>query len=158
MLHTPVSSQTDQTREPHQPDWENHHVLHRNRLPARARFAAYPDEESARSGGSSPWELSLNGVWRFHYAPAPAEAPGNYAAEDYDDSGWDSLPVPSNWQMHGYGRPHYTNILYPFVIDPPRVPSENPTGSYRRRFHVPEAWSGRQLILRFDGVDSAFEV
>ncbi len=54
MLHAPVSPQTDQTREPHQPDWENHHVLHRNRLPARARFAAYPDEATARSGASSP--------------------------------------------------------------------------------------------------------
>ncbi|MFL5802194.1 MAG: glycoside hydrolase family 2 TIM barrel-domain containing protein [Roseiflexaceae bacterium] len=142
----------------HLPDWENQHVLHRNRLPARARFTAYPDESSARAGASSPWELLLNGEWRFHYAAAPAAAPPDDSAETCDDAGWDRLPVPGNWQMYGYGRPHYTNVRYPFPIDPPRVPSENPTGSYRRPFHMPEAWSGRRLILRFDGVDSAFEV
>jgi beta-galactosidase/evolved beta-galactosidase subunit alpha len=148
----------DQPPDGRLPDWENQHVLHRNRLPARARFTAYPDEAAARAGASSPWELSLNGEWRFHYALAPAAAPPNDAAESCDDSGWDRLAVPGNWQMYGYGRPHYTNVRYPFAIDPPRVPSENPTGSYRRRFYVPEAWAGRRLILRFDGVDSAFEV
>jgi beta-galactosidase/evolved beta-galactosidase subunit alpha len=106
----------------------------------------------------SPWELSLNGTWRFHYASTPAEAPPNYAADAYDDAGWGDLPVPGNWQMYGYGRPHYTNVRYPFAIDPPHVPSENPTGTYRQRFHIPGVWQGRQLILRFDGVDSAFEV
>lgn len=140
------------------PDYENHHVLHRNRLPARTHFATYPDEETALSGRTSPWELSLNGVWRFQYALTPIEAPGHFAGEGFDDTGWDHLSVPSNWQMHGYGRPHYTNVQYPFPIDPPRVPSDNPTGSYRRQFHLPPGWEGRQLILRFDGVDSAFEV
>ncbi len=141
------------------PDWENHHLLQRNRLPGRARFRAYPTEEEARSGSDSPWQLSLNGQWRFHYARTPVEAPADYAAEAWDDSEWNDLPVPSCWQLHGYGRPHYTNIRYPFVIDPPRVPSENPTGSYRRTFFVPETWSsGQRMVLRFDGVDSAFEL
>ena len=151
---TPAASHTNETR----PDWENHLVLHRNRLPARARFTAYPDEASARAGASCPWELSLNGVWRFHYALTPAEAPSDYAAETCDEAGWGELPVPSNWQMYGHGRPHYTNVRYPFAIDPPHIPSENPTGTYRRRFHMPAEWRGRRLILRFDGVDSAFEV
>src|SRR5262245_33456898 len=88
----------------HRPDWENHQVLHRNRLPARARFATYPNEVAARAGASSPWELSLNGLWRFHYAATPAEAPPDYDAENCDDAGWGELPVPGNWQMHGYGR------------------------------------------------------
>jgi beta-galactosidase/evolved beta-galactosidase subunit alpha len=140
------------------PDWENQQVLHRNRLPARARFTAYPDETTARACTSSPWELSLNGMWRFHYAHSPIEAPAQYADAAYDDAGWDLLAVPSHWQLNGYGAPHYTNIIYPFAIDPPRVPSENPTGSYRRRFVVPTAWSGQRHILRFDGVDSAFEI
>ncbi len=56
--------------------------------------------------------------------------------------------------MHGFGKPHYTNIQYPFPIDPPRVPTENPTGSYRRVLHVPAEWTGRRLVLRFDDVDS----
>jgi len=140
------------------PDWQNHLVLQRKRLPARARFSAFPDEAQALASAVSPWELSLNGAWSFHYTPTPAEAPAAFADPDYDDHGWDRLAVPGNWQMHGYGRPHYTNVRYPFVIDPPRVPSENPTGSYRRSFDLPAGWSDRRLVLRFDGVDSAFEV
>ena len=158
MSGAPTSPHGEQPGDTHRPDWENHRILHRNRLPARARFDAYPDEALIPAGAGSPWALSLNGSWRFHYAPTPAEAPQDYAAETCDDGAWDRLSVPSNWQLHGYGRPHYTNVRYPFVIDPPHVPTENPTGSYRRRFDVPETWSGRRLILRFDGVDSAFEV
>src|ERR671933_383402 len=158
MSQIPETSSVPHAATTQLPDWEDQHVLHRHRLPARARFAAYPDEASALAGGSSPWELSLNGDWKFQYASTPAEAPREYAAEGYDDTGWDRLPVPGNWQMYGYGRPHYTNVQYPFPIDPPRVPQENPTGSYRRRFHLPAGWDGRRLILRFDGVDSAFEV
>ena len=158
MRHVPEASQTDRSGSTDLPDWEKHHLLHRNRLPARARFTVYPDEATALVGAASPWELSLNGLWRFHYAPTPGEAPPDFASEDFDDATWERLPVPSNWQMHGYGKPHYTNVQYPFVIDPPRVPSENPTGSYRLRFQIPEGWTGRPLILRFDGVDSAFEL
>ncbi len=140
------------------PIWENPACLHLNRLPARARFATFPDAETARAGGGSPWELSLNGTWRFHYAPSPGEAPADLMLESLDDSGWDTLPVPSHWQLNGYGAPHYTNVIYPFVIDPPHVPSQNPTGCYRRRFVLPAAWEGMRHILRFDGVDSAFEL
>ncbi|MEJ2748903.1 MAG: glycoside hydrolase family 2 TIM barrel-domain containing protein, partial [Anaerolineae bacterium] len=140
------------------PDWENPQILQRHRLPSRARFAPYPDEPTALSGAGSPWEISLNGLWRFHYALSPIEAPQNFADAAYDDGDWAQMPVPGHWQLNGYGAPQYTNVIYPFVIDPPRVPSENPTGSYRRRFYLPADWSDRRHILRFDGVDSAFEV
>jgi beta-galactosidase/evolved beta-galactosidase subunit alpha len=153
-----MASTAVQTPDSDLPDWENQQVLHRNRLPARARFTAYPDEDTARSRASSPWELSLNGIWRFQYAQSPIEAPAQFVDMTYDDAGWDRLAVPSHWQLNGYGAPHYTNVIYPFAIDPPRVPSENPTGSYRRRFVVPAAWAGRRQVLRFDGVDSAFEL
>lgn len=123
------------------PDYENHQLPHRHRLPARAHLI--PDDA-----------LSLNGTWQFHYAVTPAEAP----TPDADATGWAELPVPSCWQMHGYGHPHYTNIQYPFPLDPPHVPTANPTGSYRRTFQVPADWTGRRIILRFDGVDSAFHV
>jgi beta-galactosidase/evolved beta-galactosidase subunit alpha len=140
-------------------DWENPAVFGRNRLPARARLIPYGDAAGARAAGTaSRWHRSLAGVWKFHYAPTPAEAPAGFDAEDFDDAGWDDLPVPSCWQMHGYGRPHYTNIVYPFPVDPPRVPTENPTGSYRRPFAVPPDWEGRRVLLRFEGVDSAFTV
>ncbi len=158
IMSSVTPSSTSQLPDAGHPDWENPQLLHRNRLPGRARFVTYPDEPAALSGGSSPWELSLNGMWRFHYALSPIEAPQNFAEEAYDDSAWAQMPVPGHWQLNGYGAPQYTNVIYPFVIDPPRVPGENPTGSYRRRFTVPDDWSGRRLILRFDGVDSAFEV
>ncbi len=148
-MHTPLSAQ---------PDWENHQLLQRNRLAARARFSLYPTVEAAMAGGASPWETSLNGTWRFHYAESPATAPTGFSSASYDDADWDLLPVPSNWQLHGYGAPHYTNVIYPFVIDPPHVPSNNPTGSYRYSFQLDDAVTGFQQILRFDGVDSAFEL
>ena len=66
---------------------------------------------------------------------------------------WDTIPVPSNWQMQGYGRPNYTNVNYPYPVDPPFVPDENPTGLYRRKFYVPDTWAGRQVALIFEGVD-----
>jgi beta-galactosidase/evolved beta-galactosidase subunit alpha len=100
--------------------------------------------------------MSLDGLWMFRYDERVADAPANFFDIAFDDSGWDKIPVPGCWQMHGYGRPHYTNILYPFPVDPPRVPSENPAGSYRTRFHLPQEWSDGRVLLRFDGVDSFF--
>lgn len=134
-------------------DWENPQLVHRHRLPARAYTFPYPTEAAALAG-KTPWVRSLSGTWKFHYATSPVEAP----AVDAPTTGWKPLPVPSHWQMHGYGRPHYTNMNYPFPVDPPRAPTENPTGSYRRQFTVPTDWQGRRILLRFEGVDSAFHV
>ena len=97
--------------------------------------------------------LSLNGSWAFRLSPR-ADAPADFAERDFDDSGWDRLPVPSHWQLHGYGAPAYTNVRYPFPVDPPFVPDENPTGDYRCRFAVPASWAGTDAVLRFEGVDS----
>jgi beta-galactosidase/beta-glucuronidase len=96
--------------------------------------------------------------WRFRFDPSPLAAPADFAAVAYDDASWDELAVPSHWQLNGYGHPHYTNIVYPIPRDPPFVPSANPTGSYRRLFTLPTGWRERRLHLRFDGVDSWFEV
>ena len=141
-------------------DWENPELPHRNRLTARACFWPYADVASALTGRreTSPWVKLLNGQWKFNYSPTVAEAPVAFFAPKFDDSAWADLPVPSCWQMHGFGRPHYTNVVYPFPVDPPRVPTENPTGSYRRTFEIPADWAGRRLVLRFEGVDSAFHV
>ncbi|MCY2929724.1 MAG: DUF4981 domain-containing protein [Planctomycetota bacterium] len=102
--------------------------------------------------------MPLSGCWKFHYTPSPAEAPAGGSDADFDASAWDDVAVPGCWQMQGYGRPHYTNIMFPIPVDPPRVPTDNPTGSYRREFALPEDWAGRTVWLRFDGVDSAFHV
>ena len=97
--------------------------------------------------------LSLDGDWAFRFS-ATAEAPLDFVAEAFDDAGWDRLPVPSHWQLHGYGAPAYTNVVYPFPVEPPNVPDENPTGDYLRRFAVPGEWAGMDAVLRFEGVDS----
>lgn len=140
--------------------WEMQDNFGVERLPARAWFTPFREGEWAafRAAGESDLVRSLNGSWRFQYATSPAVAPPSFERNDYDDSEWDLLPVPSSWQMHGYGQPHYTNIMYPFPVNPPYVPSENPTGSYRRTFEVPAGWQDHQIRLRFDGVDSCFEV
>jgi len=142
-------------------DFENHHVIHRNRLPPRAEFCPWPDPDSAclaSSGARSPRVLCLSGNWKFHYAERPDTVPEEAEQPGLDDQAWPTIPVPLSWQMAGYGRPHYTNVAYPFPVDPPYVPDENPTGTYRRRFFVPADWKGYRLFLLFQGVDSAFHV
>ncbi|MFE5031527.1 glycoside hydrolase family 2 TIM barrel-domain containing protein [Streptomyces sp. NPDC056683] len=105
--------------------------------------------------------LSLNGSWRFRLSATAAVA-AEFTAEDFDDRGWDSIPVPAHWVLEGdgaHGRPAYTNIQFPFPIDPPHVPDENPTGDYRRHFDLPAGWpDAERVLLRFDGVESLFKV
>ena len=142
------------------PDWENPLLLSRGREPGRATLVPYADLDSARRGErqASPYFRLLNGQWDFYYVPNPAAVPAGFEQPGFAGEGWRPLPVPSNWQLHGYGRPQYTNINYPFPVDPPHVPQDNPVGLYRRRFVLPPTWDGRQVFLNFDGVDSAFYV
>ena len=106
--------------------------------------------------------LFLGGEWAFRLSPTPRGLDDAAAALDFDDSGWDTIPVPSHWVLQGdgrYGLPAYTNVQYPFPIDPPRVPDENPTGDYRCRFELPAEWSSlERILLRFDGVESTYRV
>lgn len=130
------------------PDYCNEQVIQRNRLPARS----YHIPETS---------VLLNGIWEFNYAPTPFHAPEPDAAlhgSSHKSIEWSPIPVPSHWQFHGYGIPHYTNTVYPIPVCPPQVPTENPTGTYRRSFEVPHSWGDMQLRLRFDGVDSAYHV
>ncbi|MER5198711.1 glycoside hydrolase family 2 TIM barrel-domain containing protein [Streptomyces sp. NPDC002755] len=125
---------------------------------APGRGALRPARSWLRSDAPS---LSLNGPWRFRLSPTASVAE-DFAAEDFDDQGWDDLPVPSHWVLEGdgaHGRPIYTNIQFPFPIDPPHVPDENPTGDHRRHFDLPADWSdAERVVLRFDGVESLFRV
>ncbi|WP_405632697.1 DUF4981 domain-containing protein [Streptomyces sp. NBC_00016] len=104
---------------------------------------------------------SLNGPWRFRLSPTASVAE-DFAAEDFDDRSWEDLPVPSHWVLGGdgaHGRPIYTNVQFPFPIDPPHVPDENPTGDHRRHFDLPADWAdAERVVLRFDGVESLFRV
>lgn len=141
-------------------DFKQLSVLEKNRLKDRSYFLAYSNKEDAltyQRSYANGFQL-LNGQWKFHYAETPETAPQDFYEDDFDVSQWDDLQVPSNWQLNGYGRPHYTNVPYPFPVDPPHIPSENPTGSYRREFYVAKEALQQSTILRFEGVDSAFHV
>ncbi|KAI9900910.1 hypothetical protein N3K66_005172 [Trichothecium roseum] len=141
-----------------QPDWNNLRVLHRNTLPPRAHFFPYKTEEAALSFDREQSEYkSLNGTWKFRHDLSPFEAPEWSQVDPVADE-WDNVKVPGQWQLQGYGRPLYTNVNYPFHVDPPNVPHENETGSYWRQFTVPDGWNGQQIRLRFEGVDSSFHV
>src|SRR5829696_6675015 len=105
-------------------------------------------------------QLSLNGEWRFRLAPSCRGLTEEPAQPDFDDADWDVIRVPSHWVLRSdgkYGRPIYTNVRYPFPIDPPHVPDQNPTGDYRRSFQMPD-WRVEQVLLRFDGIESVYRV
>ena len=142
------------------PDWENPQMIGRGKEAARATAVPFADRTTALAGdaSASPWHLSLNGQWSFHWSVNPGQRPPDFHRPDFDVSLWDTIPVPANWQLHGYGYPIYTNVRYPWgEPDPPRVPHGfNPVGSYRRNFDVPDDWDGRQVFLHFGGVSSAF--
>lgn len=161
-------AQTDSQR----PDWENPRMLGYNREPGHATVVPYPNPAAAMKFRSapSPYSVSLNGNWKFHWAKDPDGRLVYFYKPDYDVSGWKEIPVPSEWEMEGYGTPIYTNIIYPFKRNAPVVTDEpddhtwtaykdrDPVGSYRRTFTVPAEWKGRETYLAFDGVYSAYYV
>jgi beta-galactosidase len=118
----------------------------RGRLTPRSAF----DSDAPR--------IDLDGAWAFRFSPTLRPEPDGFADPEFDDGSWDRLPVPSHWQLHGYGRPVYLNISYPIPVDPPFVPDENETGDYRRVFDLPASWEGSRAVLRFEGVDSCARV
>ena len=129
--------------------WENETLLHIGRREAQPRLMR---------SGMHPTDLSLNGTWDFLYLRAPEFSPEGFFEKNFTTKEWNTIPVPSCWQMQGYGQMHYTDVWYLFPVNPPFVPSENPTGIYRRSFTVPDTWQDGKTILRLDGVGSAFDV
>ena len=156
--------------------WENPEVFQINRLAPHASMIRYSSVEAALANASakiplatrraaSPWILSLNGIWKFHWSSNVLVRPKEFYKTNFDDSHWDNLPVPSCWQMHGYGYPVYVNLMRnddycPWrKMQPPFIPHNmNPVGSYRRWFTLPDDWKGKRVVLHFDGVESAFYV
>jgi len=136
--------------------WMQPELAGLGRLPARATLLPYPDVEAARRRDreGSPWFMSLNGDWRFRLAPRPEATPVTFPGLDFDDQDWASLPVPSNWTMHGFDRPHYTNVRMPFDTPPPTVPDDNPTGLYRTSVGIPADWRNRRIVLHVGGAES----
>jgi len=143
-------------------DWENPSVIGINKEPAHNTLVPYSDISTALTGKfeNSLYFRSLNGDWNFFWSEKPADRPKDFYKVDYDDSKWDEIPVPSNWEVKGYGTPIYTNVKYPFSPknpNPPFIPNQdNPVGSYRTEFFFPAEWKERQTFLHFNGVKSAF--
>ncbi len=152
-------------------DWENPELVGINRLAPHATMMIYPDLGAAKKAEAvatledrsrSPWFRSLNGDWKFLWSPSPDERPTDFFRVDFDDSAWDTIPVPSNIEMQGYGVAIYTNAQYPWVLarqrpNPPKIPYINDhVGSYRYNFDVPKNWDGRRIYIVFDGVNSFF--
>ncbi|KAJ5383248.1 hypothetical protein N7517_001159 [Penicillium concentricum] len=138
------------------PDWNNLKVIHKNTLPPRAHYYSYASEERALSFNRDKSEyVSLNGTWKFRHDASPFEAPEWSTANPLS---WDDVQVPGMWQLQGYSHPTYTNVNYPFHVNPPNVPLLNETGSYWRQFVTPSTWKEQQIRIRFEGVDSAFHL
>lgn len=142
--------------------WENPQVSGINRLPAKVTSVSYSTVAEAKKGNrkESTRYKSLNGDWKFSWSPTPEKAVPNFHQNSFNDKNWKTIPVPANWELHGYGTAIYTNIKYPFTpVDPPYTPqNDNPTGCYRTSFEVSKEWNDMQITLNFGGVSSAYYV
>ncbi len=143
-------------------EWENPEIFQINRADPTASFYKYPDAASAiknESWQNSPLYQSLNGTWKFYYADSVSARPTDFYKSDFDLRGWDTIAVPSNWEMKGFGIPVYTNIKYMFPANPPFIPHNiNNNGSYKRDFDISEDWNGKDIYLHFAGVSGAMYV
>lgn len=154
-------------------DWENERIYAINKEEGRTTFIPFANSEEMKADPAytRPWErtrssryLLLNGNWKFNWVKQPSERPVDFYKTSYDVSGWKEIPVPSNWEMHGYGTPIYTNITYPIRNNPPFIQGQrgytvekepNAVGSYRREFTLPADWKEKEVFLHFDGIYSA---
>lgn len=126
----------------------------------RAYFIPYASEALAKKDNRSESEnfVSLCGDWDFHFYPSIADAP-DFLAQTFTTDGFDRLSVPRSWQTvlgRGYDTPNYTNVRYPFPIDPPYVPTVNPCGLYVRELTVKPSMLNKEIYINFEGVDSCF--
>jgi beta-galactosidase len=149
--------------------WENPRLTGLNQRPPHASMVVCPDVRTARriefaansERVKSPYYRSLNGNWKYRYGRNHSERVPDFWQPDFDDSGWATIPVPSNVEIEGFGIPIYVNIRYPWrePWNPPFVPEDDPNNtvnSYRHAFRVPGDWDGRRVFITFEGVNSFF--
>ena len=152
--------------------WENYNVFGINKEEPHATFIPYPDVATMKADGevydkpwltpaANPYYLSLNGKWKFKYAPNTDVRPGEeFYGDKVDAKGWDDIDVPGCWEMYGYDKPLYINVDYAFADNPPFIKNTcsgtdpNPVGSYRRSFTLPDGWETQRVLLHFDGLYS----
>ena len=133
--------------------YENLNFIHENTMKPRAHYIPYDSPEKAFEGikSKSPYYTLLNGEWDFRYFERDIDCP-----DIIDD--WDRITVPSCWQTTGYEKPYYTNVNYPYPVEPPYVPDDNPVGVYRKIINVSEETSKRENYIIFEGVSSCAEL
>ena len=157
--------------------WENETIFAENKEPGHATYIPYASEQEMladKAFYATPWTdvhssryCLLNGQWAFQLVSEPSQRPLDFYKEDYDVSGWDQIPVPSNWEMQGYDYPIYCNVEYPHANTPPFINARpkfndggknygiNPVGSYVRFFDLPDGWETRRTFIHFGGIYSA---
>ncbi|HKL21821.1 MAG TPA: glycoside hydrolase family 2 TIM barrel-domain containing protein [Tichowtungia sp.] len=133
------------------PPYEDPEVTSIHLEPYRATFTPYPSAELAlQEKEGSPRIINLNGIWKFKMVNGKSQVPEGYMEEDFQDTLWEQIPVPGNWQRYGFGVPVYSNSK--LNTEPDEV------GLYRRRFELPEDWQDDRVFLHFAGVKTAFHV
>ncbi len=136
----------------------DHTVFEINKLSPRADFFAFENGTLAEENvlEKSKRFKSLDGEWKFQWVESPKDRLRHFYDTLLDDSEWKTIPVPANWEVHGYGNPIYLDERYPFETQWPNVPQEyNPVGTYRHDFELNESWLSEKIILHFAGVKSA---
>lgn len=161
-------------------EWDDVNVVQINREDAHTLAIPVADLNGAFENDieKSPYYLSLNGTWKFNWAPDPQRRPEGFEKAEFDDAKWDNITVPATWQVYGvrhnkdWDKPLYTNAAYPFTYNPDNFSvmasrpdnfqynnnMKNPVGSYRRKFTVPENWKGRDVYVRFNGAGHGYYV
>ncbi|KAA1159820.1 beta-galactosidase [Pseudoalteromonas fuliginea] len=137
-------------------DWENPISVQVNQVKAHSPLNGFKSVEHARTNTQSQ-KKSLNGQWDFKLFDKPEAVDESLLSETLN-SDWQSITVPSNWQLHGFDKPIYCNVKYPFAVNPPFVPSDNPTGCYRTEFTVTQEQLAQRNHIIFEGVNSAFHL
>ncbi|MFC2517396.1 MAG: glycoside hydrolase family 2 TIM barrel-domain containing protein [Prevotella sp.] len=142
-------------------EWHDLQVNTLNRMPMHTNFFPFKNYEEAKMGDPKRSEnyLSLHGDWKFNWVENADQRPTRFYETDFNDTAWGNMPVPGNWELHGYGDPVYLNVGFAwrghFKDNPPQVPvKDNHVGSYRRTITLPAAWKGKQVIAHFGSVTS----
>lgn len=141
-------------------DWENQNVVEHNQIKAHSPLNSYRSTFEALTK-RNPSKVSLNGQWQFRFFERPEEVDESIIAAQltlHQQDLWQKIDVPSNWQMKGFDKPIYCNVKYPFEVNPPYVPQDNPTGCYRTAFTMSKEQLLDNTHIVFDGVNSAFHL
>lgn len=135
-------------------DWENPQLIDVAKEKPRVTFMLFDQVDDAISDdySKSTNYKSLNGTWKFNYVDAYKNRRTDFYKTDLDDSGWANLTVPANWELNGFGIPIYTNITYPHPKTPPFIGPNNPVGTYRKTFNMPENWNGKEVMIHFGSI------